>query len=139
MSEPTRVSRLAGAILVASDAGWFLVGNPKEPLDLRAAGFEAAAEPIDAMARPFVRLVPSAAAAAPAPPGAPVLELDLAGEAAAARLAAAFVIERNGSVSERLWRLVLGDSPAATVDARWLGHLPPAVWQVVRDTVLKCS
>jgi hypothetical protein len=131
---PTRVSRLAGAILVASDAGWFLVGNPKEPLDLAAAGF-AAVHPIDAMVRPFIRLEP----AAPAPLRAPVLELDLTGEAAAARLAAAFVIERNGSVSDRLWRLVLGDAPAATVDARWLGRMPLAVWQVVRDTVLKCS
>ena len=135
MSAPTRVSRLAGAILVASEAGWFLVGNPKEPLDLRAAGFEPLREPIDAMLRPFVRLAP----AAPAPLRAPVLELDLVGEAAAARLAAAFVIERNGSVSDRLWRLVLGDSPAATIDARWLGQMPLAVWQVVRDTVLKCS
>jgi hypothetical protein len=49
------------------------------------------------------------------------------------------VIERNGSVSERLWRLVLGDAPAEVVDLRWLGQMPLQVWQVVRDTVLKCS
>jgi hypothetical protein len=87
------------------------------------------------MVRPFIRLEP----AAPAPLRAPVLELDLVGEEAAARLAAAFVIERNGSVSERLWRLVLGDAPAEVVDLRWLGQMPLQVWQVVRDTVLKCS
>lgn len=135
MSAAARVSRLAGAILVESAGAYFLVGNPKEPCDLAAAGLEPPAEPIDAMARPFVRL----AQAAPVTLRAPVLELDLAGEAAAARLAAAFVIERNGSVSERLWRLVLGDAPEHVVDARWLGQLPLPVWQVVRDAVLKCS
>ena len=45
--------------------------------------------------------------------------------------AAASLIERNGSVSERLWRLVMradpdGDEPPAeaVVDARWLGEMP---------------
>ena len=130
-----RVARLAGAILVESAGSYFLVGNTKEPCDFAAAGFEPPAEPIDALARPYVRL----AQAAPISLRAPVLELDLAGEAAAARLAAAFVIERNGSVSERLWRLVLGDEPDDLVDLRWLGQMPLHVWQVVRDTVLKCS
>ena len=131
----SRVSRLAGAILVESAGEYFLVGNTKEPCDFAAAGFEPPAEPIDAMARPYVRL----AQTAPITLHAPVLELDLDGEAAAARLAAAFVIERNGSVSERLWRLVLGDEPDDRVDLRWLGQMPLHVWQVIRDTVLKCS
>ncbi len=130
-----RVSRLAGAILVESAGAYYLVGNTKEPCDFAAAGLEPPAQPIDALARPYVRL----AQAAPVTLRAPVLELDLAGDAAAARLAAAFVIERNGSVSERLWRLVLGDDPADLVDLRWLGQMPLHVWQVVRDTVLKCS
>jgi hypothetical protein len=129
----TRVSRLAGAILVETGGHYYLVGNTKEPLDFAAAGFEP--QPIDAMARPYVRLSQTA----PIALRAPVLELDLTGEPAAAKLAAAFVIERNGSVSERLWRLVLGDDPPASVDARWLGQMPAQVWQVVRDTVLKCS
>ncbi len=132
----TRVSRLAGAILLEADGQHYLVGNTKEPCDFAAAGFEPPAQPIDAMARPFVRL----AQVRPVTLRAPVLTLDLAGEAAAARLAAAFVIERNGSVSERLWRLVVGDDARPDdIDARWLGQMPAQVWQVVRDTVLKCS
>jgi hypothetical protein len=135
VSAAARVSRLAGAILVESAGAYFLVGNTKEPCDFAAAGFEPPAEPIDAMVRPFVRL----AQVAPISLRTPVLELDLEGTAVAERLAAAFVIERNGSVSERLWRLVLGDEPADLVDLRWLGQMPIHVWQVVRDTVLKCS
>ena len=131
----TRVGRLAGAILVESDEGYVLVGNTKEPCDFVVAGFEPPGEAIDAMVRPFVRLSPIAAITL----RAPVLSLELTGLEAAARLAAAFVIERNGSVSERLWRLVVGDAPAAAIDARWLGELPLPVWQVVRDAVLKCS
>ena len=130
-----RVSRLAGAILVESEGQYYLVGNTKEPCDFAAAGFEPPAEPVDAMARPFVRLGRVREIAL----RAPVLTMDVAGEAAAARLAAAFVIERNGSVSERLWRLVTGDEPEAEIDARWLAQMPAQVWQVVRDTVLRCS
>ena len=54
------------------------------------------------------------------------------------------VIERTGSVSDRLWRLVMGledGQPAITedVDARWLVEVPMAVWRIVQDTVLRCS
>jgi hypothetical protein len=50
-------------------------------------------------------------------------------------------------VSDRLWRLVLRPDPAAdpgaplpaTVEARWLGELPPTIWQLVREQVLRCS
>jgi hypothetical protein len=55
------------------------------------------------------------------------------------------VIQRTGSVSERLWRLATGQSddsdidPPDVIQARWLGELPPAIWQIVRDTVLRCS
>jgi hypothetical protein len=55
------------------------------------------------------------------------------------------VIERNGSVSERLWRLVLAggdpdaeDEPRERIDARWLGEMPSPIWRMIRDTVLRC-
>jgi hypothetical protein len=53
------------------------------------------------------------------------------------------LIERNGSVSERLWRAVLGvddagDAPRGPVAARWLLEVPESVWRVVRDAVLRC-
>jgi hypothetical protein len=71
--------------------------------------------------------------------------MDLESEELASTLAHRFVIERNGSVSERLWRLVLHrgdtdaeDEPEGVVDARWLGEMPAPIWQVIRDSVLRC-
>ncbi|WP_438041321.1 hypothetical protein [Sorangium sp. So ce128] len=76
---------------------------------------------------------------------APVLLLDVEGEELAKKLVQRFVIDRNGSVSERLWRLVyshddpLDDAEAPVErDARWLGGIPEPIWQLVRDNVLRC-
>ena len=137
-----RVGRLAGAILAETGGDYYLIGNPKVPCDWHAAGFAPPGE-LDARARPVVRLAPHRAVAL----AAPWLVVELEGEALARLLADRFVIARTGSVSERLWRLVAGDvdDPDAgaelpdVIPARWLGELPPAVWQVVRDTVLRCT
>jgi hypothetical protein len=136
-----RVGRLAGAILVESDDACFLVGNTKRPCDWTAAGFEPPGE-VDALARPFVRLARSG----PVDDRGPWLEFGLEGEPAAALLAARFLIARNGSVSDRLWRLVTGaggegPEPAAdtVIDARWLCTMPASIWEIVRETVLKCT
>ncbi|MGH2652490.1 MAG: precorrin-3B C(17)-methyltransferase, partial [Actinomycetota bacterium] len=59
-------------------------------------------------------------------------------------LARRFLIERNGSVSDRLWRLVIGadeegEGPEEDeIDAQWLAEVPNRVWEIVRDTVLRC-
>jgi hypothetical protein len=135
-----RVGRLAGAILAETNGEWLLVGNTKKPCAWEAAGFEPPVE-IDAMKRPYVHL----AQCGPATIAPPVLTIDVEGEELAQRLAALFLIERNGSVSDRLWRLVVNpddllddhDIPSS-VDARWLGGIPLPVWNVVRETVLRC-
>jgi hypothetical protein len=135
-----RIGRLAGAILVESEGRYFLVGNPKEPLDLPAAGFSPPAEPIDAMARPWLELEPRR----PITLAAPVLEVPIEGTAIAARVARQLVIPRNGSVSDRLWRLIIGisddedDVPDVT-DAAWLATVPDRVWSIVTGSVLRCS
>jgi hypothetical protein len=135
-----RVGRLAGAILAETNGEFYLVGNTKAPCDWRAAGFEPPVK-VDATERPFIHLSRCGDASL----GAPCLTLDIEGEELARTLATRFVIERNGSVSDRLWRLVLhrGDPDADTepereVDARWLGMIPAPVWQIVRDSVLRC-
>lgn len=134
------VGRLAGAILARSGNSYYLVGNTKEPCDWAAAGFEPPAE-IDALARPFLRLSAMRAVRI----ATPKLELALEGEALVQRMAAAFVIERTGSISERLWRLVIGDSDEqecpsdAVIAADWLAQMPSPIWAIVRDTVLRCS
>lgn len=139
-----RATRLAGAVLAVTDAGSFLIGNTKRPCDWSGAGFLAPAAPLDAVARPYIRLVPLR------PPDLPGPWIDLGGaacdgEALAQRLAERLLIERNGSVSDRLWRLVIradpdGDDPPAdaVVGARWLAEAPAHVWEIVRERVLKC-
>ncbi|AUX19822.1 hypothetical protein SOCEGT47_002750 [Sorangium cellulosum] len=134
-----RVGRLAGALIAETEGAYYLIGNTKVPCDFRAAGFEPPGE-IDALKTPYVRLTPlREVTVAP-----PVLLLGVEGEELARRLARRFLIERNGSVSDRLFRLVWSpDDPLEEPgpeerDARWLGEIPDPIWQIVRDTVLRC-
>jgi hypothetical protein len=138
----SRVGRLSGAILAETGGDYFLVGNLKRPCDFAAAGFERPAQEIDALARPYVRLGRSGALAVPGP----WLELTLEGEPLLRVLAERLLIERNGSVSDRLWRLILSADPdadppppEAVIEARWLGEVPAHLWRMVRETVLKCT
>jgi len=66
------------------------------------------------------------------------LEMESEGEELAQLLARRFIIQRNNSVSNRLWNVVTCDSDEGAVDARWLEQMPDEVWNVVRDSVLKC-
>ena len=134
-----RVGRLAGALLAETGGEFFLVGNTKEPCDFEAAGFESPGE-IDALERRYIRLAPRRAVEL----AAPYLRLELEGEALAALLAERLLIERNASVSDRLWRLLIDPSGQEelpedeAVDARWLAEIPAPIWGIVRDTVLRC-
>ncbi len=134
------VGRLAGAILAETEGQFFLVGNPKEPCDFAAVGFEPPGV-IDAMERPFIRL----STLRPVQLPQPYVTMTVEGEALARLLVDRFVIQRNGSVSDRLWRLVTDPkqenraAPVGNIDARWLGEIPAEIWQIVRETVLKCS
>jgi hypothetical protein len=136
-----RVGRLAGALLAETEGAYYLVGNTKAPCDFAAHGFAPPGE-IDALTRPFVRLT----ARAEITLAGPWLELPVEGEALARLLAERLLIARNGSVSERLVRLILGadeasDPPPAegATSARWLAEIPTPVWAIVRDTVLRCT
>jgi hypothetical protein len=138
-----RVGRLAGALLAETEGGYYLVGNTKEPCDWKAAGFEPPA--IDPSAAPFVKMT----ALRPIELSTPHLALNVEGEELARALAQRFLVERNGSVSERLWRLIIhrgvpdedvpdDAEPPNAVDASWLGEIPAPLWKIVRDTVLRC-
>jgi hypothetical protein len=140
----SRVGRLAGALLAETQGAFYLVGNLKRPCDFAAAGFETPALPVDALARPFVPLGRSGPLAVPGP----WIGLRVEGEALPRLLAERLLIARNGSVSDRLWRLILGTdeedgaSPpdsAEAIDAAWLGEVPERVWAIVRDSVLRCT
>jgi hypothetical protein len=134
-----RIGRLAGAIIAHTGAQYFLVGNTKQPCDWMKAGFEPPVE-IDAKKRPYLLL----SVAGPVNLAGPWLLAEVEGEELAKRLAERLVIERTGSVSDRLWRLVTGledETPMTTetIDARWLAEVPMTVWQIVKDTVLRCT
>ena len=118
-----RIGRWMGAIVVESGGAHWLVGNPKEPC----------AEVPDSLAAPYVRAL---AAPVPLTGALDVDDGDGDGETLARAVAAKLVIQRNGSVSERLWRLVTGDGAARL---QWLVDVPATVWEIVRDTVLRCS
>lgn len=134
------VGRLAGAILAETEGQFFLVGNPKEPCDFAAAGFESPGI-VDAMKRPFIRLLPLRPVQVPQP----YVRMQVEGEAVAQLLVDRFLIPRNGSVSDRLWRLVTDPrqehrtTAIGTVDGRWLAEMPAEIWRIVRETVLKCT
>jgi hypothetical protein len=131
-----RVGRLAGALLAETGGVYFLVGDLKEPCDFARAGFVAPPADRDVHTVPYVRLEPTGAVSL----AAPWLTIEVEGEALARLLAERLVIARNGSVSERLWRVVThAHEGASEVPARWLGEVPQAVWNLVRESVLKCS
>jgi hypothetical protein len=134
-----RVGRLAGAILAATRGEFYLIGNTKEPCDFSAMGFEPPGG-IDALKRPYIRLC----AQQPIEINAPCLALELEGEALARVLAERLLIERNGSVSERLWGLLMDPSGQEdfpedqAVNVRWLIEIPASIWSIIRETVLRC-
>lgn len=136
-----RVGRLVGALLVQTvenaAPAWFLVGDTKVPCDWAVAGFRKPAER-DAASVRWVRLEVTGDPVL----ATPVLTSPNEGEAAAALLADRLLVARNGSVGERLLRLIVGEDDVlggGAQDARWLAELPPRVWDVVRDAVLKCT
>jgi hypothetical protein len=116
-----RVGRWVGAIVVETTGGQWLVGNPKEPC----------AEVPETLAAPWMRALGTTV-----PLSAPLGIDDGDGEAIARALAQKLVIQRNGSVSERLWRLCSADGATRL---QWLIDAPAPVWEIVRDTVLRCS
>lgn len=145
MSTPStaRLSRLAGALLLAGHGSWFLIGNTKEPCDWAAVGFERPAEGDPAALR-VRRLQPLGNQPSL---GSATLSIQINGqpfESIAETLADRLLIRRNSSFSERLWRIVTGASDEhptalpADADVTWLIAMPERVWEIVRDTALKC-
>ena len=138
-----RVGRLSGALLletaVADEPAWFLVGDTKVPCDWSAAGFDKPAER-NVIHERFTRLK---VRGAPNLTGT-TLSVALEGVEGAHAIAERLTVSRNGSVSERLWNLILGedelDEPTGrAIPCAWLCEIPAPVWDVVREAVLKCT
>jgi len=116
-----RIGRYAGSIIVEHDGKQILVGNPKEPC---AVG--------DTLAPPYTLPLDGKL-----PLSGCALLVDCGNLPQLARtVAEKLLIARNGSVSERLWRLATSDGAARL---QWLVDVPAHVWEIVRDNVLRCS
>ncbi len=132
------IGRMAGSLIAETQGQYYMIGDIKVPCDFTARGLIAPGER-NVLAQPYLRLeVPG------------VFQWDegarlscpLEGEALAQRLVDIFLILRNGSVSERLWRLVLSYSKTVEPelhDGTWLIQMPIGIWDIVRDQVLRCS
>lgn len=135
-----RVARLAGALLLQTGDDYFLIGQTKEPCAFGQHGFAAPTEIAPALDS-YCRLTPIG----PIRLTLPQLLLDLDGEAAARLLAQRLLIQRNASVSERLWSLLTqADDPLEpntreVIPSQWLAAIPGPIWEIVRETVLRCS
>ena len=136
----SRLGRLAGALLLETAGTYYLIGNLKEPCNWAAAGFEPPGQEVNGMQTPVLRLLPCAAADIPAQHCCVLLTGE--GEAVAQLLARRLLIQRNGSVSDRLWRLITDPEDTGevrTLAAPWLIEVPNTIWDIVRDNVLRCS
>lgn len=134
------IARLAGGIVFRSGTRYFLVGDLKEPCSFEEFGFQQPKREGTAD-RQWVELHQLE------PPREIRLDFNIAiglvGESGAQEVYRRFAIYRNSSISERLMNLVNEVSPrgrdGSVIDASWLSDTPQAVWDMVRDTVLKCS
>ena len=133
-----RVGRLAGAILFECSGRYFLIGNTKGPCDWQRKGFQSPAR-IDANTCPVLPLESLMPVEIEFPRLFVEVSADQSAEDIATILAKRFLIARNASVSDRLWTLIVGEDENTELEATWLLDMPEHIWQVVRDTVLKCT
>ena len=140
------VSRLGGALLVETQERYFIVGEPKRPIDWEQAGFAIPSETLDPPTSeriPWFELKPSNARSESAPLSSEIrMNFPLEGVPVLEALHEKLIIERNGSVSERLWNLLIENGTPTSnrvLDARWLAEIPSPIWGVVRDSLLRCS
>ncbi|HET9958579.1 MAG TPA: hypothetical protein VFQ61_28990 [Polyangiaceae bacterium] len=150
------LGRISGALLLqrptplpegAAGFEYYLIGDTKRPCNWEALGFVAPPQR-DPLREPWLKLVPLSfqGLSGKLPFQGPVLRLPHADQAAVELLARRLLVPRNGSVSERLWRLVLGaeddedvlESPSE-LDAGWLLEMPERLWAIVQRAVLTCS
>lgn len=161
------LTRLGGALVVVNpESGYMaLVGETKEPVDFGHFGLMPPVPLSDPSAEgsgayPLALLKPQGPVKLTRPKL--FLSLEASGSLgaleneASSLIARALLIRRNGSVSERLWNLVCESSPELSSETKdqappwirqvegardfsWISTVPSNIWDIVRDTVLRCS
>lgn len=133
----SKITRLAGAILAETNGEYYLVGELKEPCDFHEHGFEKPSESDPNNPVKYKKLTVTGNVSSE---DEEYLEMETQGENLAELLFKRFVISRNYSVSDRLWRVVtVQKEEDGKVDARWLEQMPDDVWEIVRENILKCK
>ena len=133
----SKVTRLAGAILAETNGDYYLVGELKEPCDFLKYGFQAPPESTPENPVKYNKLTVAGRVASEE---GGCLEMETQGENLAELLFRRFVILRNYSVSDRLWRVAtVRQDKDGRVDGRWLEQMPDDVWEIVRENILKCK
>lgn len=130
----SKIYRLAGAILTETNGEYYLVGEFKEPCNFEKHGFEKPVESDPGKPLKYKKLE----TIGPVILDSEHLEMETQGEELAELLFKRFVILRNHSVSDRLWRVATVRSKDGITDARWLEQMPEEVWEIVRENILKC-
>jgi hypothetical protein len=131
----SKVTRLGGGILAETHGTYYLVGELKGPCDFEKHGFKKPEEG-DPDRKPKFKAL-EVIGEVKTEEGI-YLEMEAEGEALAELLFERFVILRNYSVSNRLWNVATCNAKDGKVDARWLEQMPDDVWEVVRESMLKC-
>jgi len=132
----SKISRLAGAILAETQGVYYLVGETKEPCDFEKFGFKTLPESDPEKKPKYQKLEVTGPVVSD---NSVYLEMATEGEKLAELLFKRFAIHRNYSVSDRLWMVVTSNKDeSGRVDARWLEEMPDEVWDIVRDSILKC-
>ena len=138
------VSRLGGSLLVKSSSRYFIVGELKRPVDWSAEGYQPPAHLSAGQEDDCQRLPWFEVSGCPAPGHEVCISLGGAHDSHTLcdELHKRLTIRRNGSVSERLWDLVMDHSRSTAeghIDGTWLVDTPMAVWDMVRESMLRCS
>ena len=132
------ITRLAGAYLAQTNHAYYMIGNTKSPCRFEDFGFEPPPRDTEAPDQPILPLLVAKDLSLPASES---LEIPLEGDELLNRLVAFFMIARNGSMSERLWQLVIENgqrNQAGHIDGRWLADIPEEAFAAIQDSVLSC-
>ena len=131
----SKVQRLAGGAIAETNGEYYLIGELKEPCDFKSLGFDAPPESHEDNRLPYRKLDVVSNVNLDS---SHYLQMETEGEELAKLLFKRFIIHRNNSMSNRLWNVVTCDQEEGAVDARWLEQMPDDVWDVVRDSILRC-
>jgi hypothetical protein len=134
--EKSVVSRIAGGMIAETRGEYFLIGELKEPCDFARIGFQEPRVSEENHRILYQKLQVTGPIVLEAEE---YLEMETRGEDLARLLYKRFVVPRNNSVSNRLWNAVICEKDAqGRVDARWLERMPDGIWDIVRDSLLRC-